>query len=493
MSKDIYFSILIQRRDGEPQGFTVHFSVDSETLPGERIRQLTAAARTLALPEGERLRTEILVAPESRIDTRPLDDYSWGDGSINSARLVRHLKSYREGRRPHQFLPRTGMTVVLDEEFIGRHGLLARLEALVVGGRSCHLRAPRRYGKTSLMGRLAARQARAIMMDLADVGSELGFLKALLRAGMRNGQAADCLVRLPPYARWPATRDAVEFLGAFNQAFEEMTSGWNPRRISDGLFETLAHLADCGVRLLADEFSVFLREMFETDAEALKVFLKRFKDLRTRRASPLQTVFAGSAGLSTYIELYDLKNYFDDLTPIDVDPIGADDARELAEELFYGMNKQPTPSAIERLVALTGGDETVPYFVHALAAYTAEQVKQTRRIDPEDVESAYFDRLLGPAGNVCFRDFILRERTYPGPYRKSASSLLKALSRVAPGTMAKVELEALCVEGCELGKIMTCLEEDYDLVRDGDGWRMRSRVIADRWRLGEPWLTLGAH
>ncbi|MDR3555613.1 MAG: hypothetical protein P4L55_12725 [Syntrophobacteraceae bacterium] len=40
-------------------------------------------------------------------------------------------------------------------------------------------------------------------------------------------------------------------------------------------------------------------------------------------------------------------------------------------------------------------------------------------------------------------------------------------------------------------KLMTCLEEDYDLVRIGEGWRMRSKVLAERWRLGEPWLTGG--
>ncbi len=45
---------------------------------------------------------------------------------------------------------------------------------------------------------------------------------------------------------------------------------------------------------------------------------------------------------------------------------------------------------------------------------------------------------------------------------------------------------------CEYEKLITCLEEDYDLVKSEGSYRMRSKVLADRWRLGEPWLTQGA-
>lgn len=491
MSKNIYFSILIKLADDEQKGVAICIPPETDRLPGDRIKGLTDAARTLPLADGERLRTEVLVAPPPGIGTRPIDDYLWGDGSLNSPRLVRHLKDYREGRIPHNFLPRVGMTVVMAEEFIGRELVLSALEGLFSKSRSCHLRAPRRYGKSSLMGMLAARQAKAVILELSDIGTLPGFLKTLLRACLRHEAARSCLHELPAYRSWPHTTDHASFSQVFNGAFNELMKRHEGNKLSTLLCDTMTVLADNGIKLLIDEFSLFLRDMNDNNVAELKTFLEMFRKLRTRANHPLATVFAGSSGLSTYIELYDMKALFSDIVPVDVPPVTATEARLLAEELFYGMEKLPTPSALKRLVELTGDDETVPYFVQALASYTTEQAGRRRQIHAEDVELAYYDRLLGPSGNVCFRDFVLRERTYPGAYRSSASPILKQISRKAPGFVAEDELQRLCKEGCDFNKLMTCLEEDYDLVRTEHGWRMRSRVVADRWRLGEPWLTMG--
>ena len=250
-------------------------------------------------------------------------------------------------------------------------------------------------------------------------------------------------------------------------------------------------LADAGIILLIDEFSLFLREMIEKDKDALMDFLELYHGLRTQSDNPIVSVFAGSSGLSTFIELFDMHALFEDLIPVDVPPVTSKEASFLAEELFYGMGKIPSPSSVERLVALTGGDETVPYFVHALAHYTTEEAGMKQEISAADVEAAYYDRLLGPSGNICFRDFILREKGYPGEYRYSASRILKKLSRTAPDTLSEEAIKNLCADTCDFIKLMTCLEEDYDIVHENEGWRMRSTVIADRWQLGEPWLTIG--
>lgn len=491
MSKNIYFSILIKFAGGEQKGVAICIPPETDRSPGERIKGLTDAARTLLLADGERLRTEMLVAPPPDINTRPVEDYLWGDGSLNSPRLVRHLKDYMGGRVPHNFLPRVGMTVVMAEEFIGREQVLAILEEHLANSRSCHLRAPRRYGKSSLMGRLAAKQDKAVMLELSDIGTLPGFLKTLLRACLRHETARSCLYEMPAYRSWPLADDHASYSQVFNGAFYELMKRFEGNKLSALLCDTMAALADNGIMLLIDEFSLFLRDMSDNDAVGLKTFLEMFYKLRTRTNHPLLAVFAGSAGLSTYIELYGMHALFADIASVDVPPVTASEARLLAEELFYGMEKLPTTSAIGRLVELTGDDETVPYFVQALASYAAEQAGRRRQIRADDVELAYYDRLLGPSGNVCFRDFILRERTYPGSYRSCASPILKKLSRKAPDVVAEDELQRLCKEGCDFKKLMTCLEEDYDLVHSENGWRMRSRVIADRWRLGEPWLTMG--
>lgn len=431
----------------------------------------------------------MLVAPPPDTDLRSISGYLWGDGGLNA----RHLAKYKQGLVPHNFQPRVGMTVVLEEELVGREPILTRLVANVDQKQSCHLRAPRRYGKSSLMGRLAAKLEKAVMLELSDIGTLAGFLKTLLRSCFRYPAGTDCLSKLAQYHAWPIATDHASFPLIFNKAFSELMKDHDGKRIEGLLRTTLTALADDGIILLVDEFSLFLRDMHENDRAALNDFLEIFRQQRIRPDHPLVSVFAGSAGLSTYIELYGMHEFFADLTSVDVPPITADEARLLAEELFYGMQKQPTPTSLECLAGLTGNNDTVPYFVQALASYTAEQVGRRSKINEDDVEKAYYDRLLGPPGNFCFRDFILRERAYPGEYRACASPILKKLAEQAPQSVTLEELQRLRKTGCDFDKLMTCLEEDYDLVRLGNGWRMRSRVIADRWRLGEPWLTLGGN
>jgi hypothetical protein len=470
----------------------VRIPADPRHLPGELIKGLTEAARSFAEGRGAKLRTEMLVAPALGFDLRPLSDYLWGDGSLNPDRLVRHLADYCDGRTPHRFQPKVGMTVVMEEEFIGRKGTLSILEEQVTSRRSCHLRAPRRYGKSSLMGRLAAKLDTAVMLELSDVGSLQGFLKMLLRSCMRHEAVRSILLGLPTYRSWAYETDQGRFFNGFNTAFAALTQEISPSKLKELIHETMTALADNGVILLVDEFSLFLRDMHERATEDLMVFLDRFRSLRTRTQNPLVAVFAGSAGLSTYIELYGMHTQFDDLTPVDLPPVTTAEASLLAEELFYGMEKVPSPETLGCLVALTGHDDSVPYFVQALASYTAEQAGQRKEIKVTDVNNAYYDRLLGPTGNNFFRDFILRERAYPDDYRKCASPILKKLSQT-DGVVAEAELQTLCKAGCDFNKLMTCLEEDYDLAHENNGWRMRSRVIAERWRLGEPWLTVGSN
>ncbi|MBT9545303.1 MAG: hypothetical protein IV090_07940 [Candidatus Sericytochromatia bacterium] len=490
MNKSMYFSIIIKDTSSVSKGMAIWIQSSKDELPGDKIKELTKASRELSLIEGEQLQTEVLVASPTSLDIRPISEYLWGDGTLNSSRLIRHLQDYKSGKRPHHFLPRVGITIVMEEEFIGRKSVLSELEAHIKAHKSCHLRAPRRYGKSSLLGILSTKSDNIVMLELSDMSTLSGFFKTLLRACMRHTKAQDILLETKIFQSWPTESSPSNFSQIFNKAFDDLEKK-HQHQLFKIILETMDILAENGLVLFIDEFSLFLRDLHEHDQEQLIVFLQEFHRLRTKKSTPLVTVFSGSAGLSTYMELYGMKELFDDLMTVDVSPISASEAYLLAEELFYGMQKRPIPNAIERLVEFTGMEETIPYFVQALASYTCEQAGLRKEITTEDVEEAYYNRLLGPAGNVCFRDFILRERTYPKEYRLSASNILKHLSKMAPAIVTEEDLQKLCKGGCELKKLMTCLEEDYDIVPEGSGWRMRSKVIADRWRLGEPWLTTG--
>lgn len=489
MSGQIYFSACFHdAADAVLGGVAVRIPKEQGRLPGERIRALTDAARSVSLGAGEALRTEILVAPPANLATAELSAYLWGDGSMNADRFGRHLEAWRKGKAPEIFLPQPGVPV-LGAGFLGRQEPLRRMTEALRGARSCHLRAPRRYGKTSLLMRLAGELPQSVMMELSDIGSLAGFLKVMLRAAMRHDRAWSSLMRLEPYRSWPGS-GAASAGQSFNAAFKELHGSY-ANALPALLRETFAALADEGIVLLIDEFSVFLRSLQEAGNDDLQNFAGIFRELRGRPSNPLAAVVAGSSGLSTYIQFYGLQARFDDLLAVDVPPIAAGEARLLAEEIFYAMGKSPTRGVVERIVELTGQDDTIPYFVHALVHVTAEEAGPHAAVTEAHVESAYLDRLLGPSGNIFFRDFILRERAYPAEYHAGASKVLQRLTGSFPDPVAFDELKSSCLPDGDLRKLMTCLQEDYDLVEQAGAWRMRSRLLADRWRVGEPWLTLG--
>ena len=490
MTNSIYFEVYwIDNKKDKKGGLAVQLPQEDNISPGDRIKDLTSAARDLDLPEGLRLRTEMLVSPPPGTDPKPLSDYLWADGTCNLERFKRHILTMLNGKELHKFLPRPGVPV-RGPDLIDREQKVSEILEKINSGISCHLRAPRRYGKTSLLTRLKDDCENAVFIEISDVGSMTGFLKALLRGAMRHKAGYNCLAGLKEYRSWPGPENSA-YAETFNDAFNDLIQDKSVS-INRMIMSTFTALADGGIVLLIDEFSVFLREMWEKNEEQLEDLLKILKEIRTRDKTPLPCIFAGSSGLTTYFEFYGLKEFFNDLESVDIPPINEQDARILAEELFYGMGKLPGLPVIDQVVTLTGKKDSIPYFVHALAHETSAEAGTRKKLRESDVENAYYDRLLGPPGNIFFRDFLLREKAYPKSCRPCASAVLRALSCGFPEPFPEKELRAMFTQECEYEKLITCLEEDYDLVKSEGSYRMRSKVLADRWRLGEPWLTQGA-
>ena len=152
--------------------------------------------------------TDILVDYPSTFEIKDLREYLWADGTLNKERFIRHFDDYRQGRKPHLFQPRVGITVVMEEEFIGRKASISALDANISDQKSSHLRAPRRYGKSSLMGRLERHYPNAVMMELSDIGHLSGFLKRMTERCMRYEKARTCLFSLSQYQPFPDASQA---------------------------------------------------------------------------------------------------------------------------------------------------------------------------------------------------------------------------------------------------------------------------------------------
>lgn len=414
--------------------------------------------------------------------------YLYGHGAVNGARLGRHLDMLLENGTIHTFRLRPG-GLVEGQDLVGRHETLAQLRQRLESG-SVHLLAPRRYGKTSILRQLKKDLGQAgrpcVYID-ASAGLDASWLLVtLVQEAMENPLCRASLARLPELASWP---DLAAGPKQRNLAGLELRKSMhNVRNVGQRL---MAALGAVRAVLLIDEFSVFLRATLERKREQADLISEILASSR-RATEPTGQVLAGSAGLSSFLHFHDLAESFADLESVPLKPLGKQDAGVLAEELLYGCHLTPSPEVIEQILAEVGAP--IPFFLHVLIDAIREKSEESGRLDVETVRAAYRQGLLGSRGNTYFREYTLAHQPYPKSLLEAAGKLLRELAREPAGCsltrLREVFLKSSTDE-TRFEPLLSCLQEDYDLVEDDGRWCMRSKVLRDRWSLEEPWLVGG--
>jgi hypothetical protein len=446
---------------------------------GEKVSALTRAARLVDLPEGTHLHLETPESPSPDAICGAWDvDYTWADGTLNSSRFQRHLALAVRGVTLHVF--RVNQMVASGPDLVGRQEDIRALKR-ILGSKSCHLRAPRRFGKTSLLLRLHEELPKSLRAHLGEVETLDGLVSAIIRgiystySVFGEHEFPKELVKLPPAGSSP---DAID------GAIHGLLKG-HQGRIMNLLSRILEWLSSADIVMLLDEFSLFIRNLLKTNPDQARRLLGVMAEMRKRENDPLRCVVAGSAGLSSYMKFRGLDEELKDLEPYDVKPLADNHAHMLVEELFYGAQRRPNPETITRFLEHTG--KPVPFFLHSLAHQALEEIKDRRVVSVLDIDRAYNERLLGTAGYDHFKPFRLDDRPYPDELRKAAKTVLSLLSNTRePVPHSLIEDVVLRkhtnMDGSDLESLMTCLEEDYDLERSDNGWNIGCKVLADRMR-----------
>jgi hypothetical protein len=422
-----------------------------------------------------------------------LTDYLYGNGNFNADRLIRHLEMFHRKENIHRYTLRPGAPAE-GQDIVGRENEMQKIHDLLHDDKSIHLRAPRRYGKTTTLrkinGDLNATRQCSIHVDLIANETAVGLFAAIAMTAMDHSSCRKNLRKIRELARWPGKSENIT---SKNQARQRLAN-----QIKSNVWSfanrLLLRLGESKAILLLDEFSVFLKSAVEANMDEAKQLCQRLFLARTQ--SPVvRQVLCGSSGLAAYMGFYDLNDEFSDLHPVELNPLNVEQSSMLTEELLYGAGIIPTPSLIRNVLDELG--EPVPYFIHALVdALRMEIISSSRAPNKAAVKTAYRDRLMGPTGNFWFRIYRLDSQPYPENQRKAAKKIMKNLA-IKPEGLPEEELFDLYQMTLSRSSrkkfniLMACLEEDFDLVKEDDIWRMRSKVLRDRWALNEAWLTEG--
>ena len=348
--------------------------------------------------------------------------------------------------------------------------------------RSLLITAERRSGKTQLLRLLAARlpaDTHTTYLDLEGTRTRGGFADAVLES-------------LGPII--PDRRLGHRALGALRRVRHKSVPTIDSARWSNSLERTFESL----IRerpawrfvLLWDEIPLLLHQISreEGPAAACEV-LDRLRAIRhdDRFRDQIRMVFTGSVGMHIIIDELRAAGYrndpLNDLADLDLPPLSADDATDLAQRLLAGSGLTSlSPHLPGAIAALSDG---VPHYVHGLVR------EIEREVAPRDVNQLepWLDDWLASAPNpwklAYFEDRI--HTYYPDPTRALAFEILDliAVEPAQPTTeLNRGVRHKVDADHEQVRKVLRSLVLDHYISGDPtNGYRFRRSLLRRYWRL----------
>jgi hypothetical protein len=384
---------------------------------------------------------------------------------------------------------------VRGEDFFDREDKLNQIWQLLHDSNNLLLLAPRRVGKTSLMTRLGAQAAqhgfREVFVSVADINSELTFIKRLYKAIQQLPEGKDLMSRI---SKGSVSRylKRIRKIGIGTGTFEladDAQQHWT--ELGDAL---AAALGESKVRwlLLIDELPIFVLSLVQQDPSTARArqFLAWLRELRVgpTSTSSIRWLLAGSIGLDTVTRRAQIGDTINDLYPVtNFGPFTPPIADEFLTELGRSYNMD-LPHEVKTHVCQRVG-WLIPYHLQILFAELRTHCDD-RRVAPSiaAVDQAY-ESLLSPAKRNLFDFWEQRlTRELGPPEDKLALAVVNAAAHDRDGaTRATLEqvlatkIKDLDERDQQLHFLLDVLQSDGYLIEDGDRYRFRSSLLREFW------------
>jgi hypothetical protein len=379
------------------------------------------------------------------------------------------------------------------EDIFGRDLFIAGLWQ-VLDGNSVRLEAERRIGKTSVLHKMEAEPPagwETVSLDLEQVHSAAEFAEKVcdkvhqrLSGWKKHGR------RLWGFLESLAgvTLGALKFPDRKNHP-----DGYWKKLLTSAVEDLVEQQAAAGKRVvfLFDEMPWMLSAIADPERDGPQTVMELLDLLRSLRQSAttgrgFRMVLCGSVGMHHVLAELRRGGYrnepVNDLILVEVPPLAADAATELAARLIAGEKLPGDADAAARIAALTGG---FPYYIHWLVSRlrTAGQPATVAAID------GAVRWLLTADHDPCdLRHFLKRIPSYYPAHTKTVLALLDHAAR-SPAPLAQAEL--ISVGKCaapadddQVRELIRLLAMDHYLSKDADGhYSFRSALLRRWWIL----------
>ena len=364
------------------------------------------------------------------------------------------------------------------------------LARLLEAGRSIQMPAPRRIGKTWLIGKLAedlkAKGWICVSIDLQGMRTEQQFFRTLCQEieksqDLHRSALAHLLAKFRHHIKDGAGAASL---------LQLLTQGVDPRAFSESLIKSLDGHGKKTV-VLIDEISLFVQELAKSDAGAARAFLYHLRNLREANRN-VRWLFTGSIGLDVVAARFGLQGALVDMDIFELRPFNLEEARAFVEELGEQRRLQ-TPfefggGAFEKFALELGW--LAPYYLDLLTRTIRPTGPDARSglatATVADVEAA-IEKLLLPLHRGYFATWSEHlEKNFPKDQTAQLQAILSMLCENADGEQVDTILARLSepfpnVTRRELLNRLTDLASGGFLEKAADRWRFRSGLLRRYW------------
>lgn len=368
--------------------------------------------------------------------------------------------------------------------------LLERAELMkqLALGKSIQMLAPRRIGKTWLIGKLQtdleAKGWTAIYIDLQGMGTTGEFLEVLC-SKLQSKEGTAALIQ-----------------HNFKQRLDQLMTGWagtpleavaklDAKKYSDALIASLNE-GEKNAIILLDEIALFVLNLIRGDEGKAKDFLYHLRSLR--HAYPkVRWLYAGSIGLDAVARRHELQGAQLGMHPYTLEPFTADDTREFINRLC--TNKAVShpfdfdDAAFEHFVAELGW--LSPFYIDLLANVmhpTQEALKSGGLpvAGKEDVDRS-FQVLLSPQYRAQFSAWEEHiTKNYHPPERSQLRTILDICCATREGNTTETLQGHLSGAGPPIPMrtvkdLLLSLANDGFLRQRDERWQFRSGLLRRYW------------
>ncbi len=388
---------------------------------------------------------------------------------------------------------------VEDDDFFDRPRDLARLQRELSNGANILLTAPRRVGKTSLVLRLCELERRAergaVFMNVEGCHDELAFAERLVDGLRESGLHPEALSRVSL-----AFRKARQAFGGLKVGAAgvdmEMIAAEDPDHSTLGrALESIFRRIEGGgkpILLAIDEMPEMLLALGreEHGTERVSRLLHWLRALRQTHRQTVRWIFLGSIGLDNFVDDRHLRKAINDLTPLHLEALDADEADRFLSQL--GESNGLPLSTEQRALIIQRVGWPLPHHLqivfHALVDSGAVQP------DASAVGAA-FAHLLLPNNISQFDTWRQRlDEQFSHSDATAAKDILRHLCQHASGRERAQILNALmttrqaadpaAVED-QLARLLLMLQRDGYLLESAGRYTFRSFLLREYWHRRE--------